>query len=156
MPSSASRLPNLPFPPAPDAPAVVLDTNTVLDWLVFEDTSVAAVVAAIEGGQLRWLACGEMRDELVRTLAYRSLARWNPDSERTLSIFDRYVEPVAQPSPAPLNLRCSDPDDQVFIDLALEHRARWLLTHDRALLRLAKRARIRGLCITQARHWPRA
>jgi predicted nucleic acid-binding protein len=145
----------LPFPPAPDAPAVVLDTNTVLDWLVFEDASVAGVVAAIEGGQLRWLACDAMRDELVRTLTYRSLARWEPDSERTLSTFDRYVELVGQPWPAPLNPRCSDPDDQVFIDLALEHQARWLLTHDRALLRLAKRARIRGVCITQARHWPR-
>jgi predicted nucleic acid-binding protein len=146
----------LTFSPERSAPAVVLDTNTVLDWLVFDDTSVTAVVAAIEGGRLRWLACGAMRDELVRTLAYRSLARWKPDSERALSIFDRYVEPVAQPSPAPLNLRCSDPDDQVFIDLALAHQARWLLTHDRALLRLAKRARMRGICITQARHWPGA
>lgn len=132
---------------------MVLDTNTVLDWLVFGDASVAAVVAAIEGGQLRWLACGAMRDELARTLIYRSLAQWKPSSERALSTFDRYAKPLAQPSPAPLDLRCSDPDDQVFIDLALEHQARWLLTHDRALLRLAKRARSHGICITQARNW---
>ena len=134
----------------------MLDTNTVLDWLVFRDPGVAALVAAIEKGQLRWLACGAMRDELVRTLDYRSLARWKPDSERTLSTFDRYAKRLAQPSPAPLNLRCSDPDDQVFIDLALEHQAQWLLTHDRALLRLARRARSHGVCITQARHWSTA
>jgi uncharacterized protein len=146
----------LTYPTEPSAPAVVLDTNTVLDWLVFEDPGVTAVVAAIESGQLRWLACGAMRDELARTLLYRSLASWKPDSERTLSIFDRNAILVTKPSPAPLNLRCSDPDDQVFIDLALQHQARWLLTHDRALLRLAKRARLHSLCITQARHWPAA
>ena len=94
-----------------------------------------------------------MRDELARTLGYRNLAKWNPDSEHTLASFDRYTMRLDGPPPAPVNLRCSDPDDQVFIDLALAHRAPWLLTHDRALLRLAKRARLHGVCITQARHW---
>jgi predicted nucleic acid-binding protein len=41
-------------------------------------------------------------------------------------------------------LRCRDADDQVFIDLALVHRARWLLTRDKALLALARRARPLG------------
>jgi len=132
---------------------VVLDTNTVLDWLVFQDPGVAAVATAIQGGNLRWLACAAMRDELARTLGYRSLARWKPDSERTLAMFDRYTTLLPPPPPAPLNLRCSDPDDQVFLDLSLAHKACWLLSHDRALLRLARRARTQGLCITQARHW---
>jgi uncharacterized protein len=131
----------------------VLDTNTVLDWLVFEDPGIAAMGAALQSGHLRWLACGAMREELARTLAYRSLARWNPDSERTLATFDRYAEIWPTPPPAPLNLRCSDPDDQVFLDLALAHHAHWLLSHDRALLRLARRARAHGVCITQPRHW---
>lgn len=132
---------------------MVLDTNTVLDWMVFEDAGVAAVAAAIRDGQLRWIACLPMRNELDRTLQYRSLAKWNPDSERVLSCFDRYahLHPVA--AVAPLNLRCSDPDDQVFLDLALGIGARWLLTHDRALLRLARRARAHGLVITQPRCW---
>ena len=153
-PTSASRLPNLPFSPEPSAPGVVLDTNTLLDWLVFEDSGVAAVASAVQGGALRWLACAAMRDELARTLGYRSLKKWNPDSERTLAVFDHHTILLPTPPPASLNLRCSDPDDQVFIDLAVEHRASWLLTHDRALLRLSKRARSHGVCITQARHWP--
>lgn len=139
--------------PAAPAPSVVLDTNTVLDWLVFEDPRVAAVAAAITGGRLRWLACAAMRMELARTLGYRNLVRWKPDSERTLSIFDRCAVLLPAPPAAPLNARCSDPDDQVFLDLALAHRAPWLLTHDRALLKLARRARMHGVCITQARHW---
>jgi len=132
---------------------VVLDTNTVLDWLVFGDNGMAAVAAAVQGGGLRWLACGRMRDELSRTLAYPALAKWKPDSERTLKTFDLHATSLPAPAPAPLHLRCSDPDDQVFLDLALEQGATWLLTHDRALLRLARRARAQGLQITQPRHW---
>lgn len=144
--------PSAPLSPALP-PSVVLDTNTVLDWLVFRNPAVEAAAAAIGSGTLRWLACSEMRDELARTLKYRCLAKWNPDSEHTLATFDRHATLLPRPCAAPQNLRCSDPDDQVFLDLGLEHRARWLLTHDRALLRLAKRARPYGVSIVQARHF---
>jgi uncharacterized protein len=132
---------------------VVLDTNTVLDWLVFRDAAAAPLCAALQAGALRWLACQAMREELARTLGYRSLARWKPDSERVLSCFDTFAELHPQPPPSPPALRCSDPDDQVFLDLALAHGAPWLLTHDRALLRLARRARALGLCITPPGRW---
>ena len=41
---------------------------------------------------------------------------------------------------APLTMRCTDEDDQKFIDLALAARAVALLSADRAVLRLARRA----------------
>ena len=44
-------------------------------------------------------------------------------------------------------LRCSDADDQMFIDLALAAGAQWLFTRDRALLRLARRASERGVVV---------
>lgn len=133
--------------------AVVLDTNTVLDWLVFHEPAVAALAAAVEQGQVQWLACQAMRDELARTLGYRTLAKWKPDSERVLASFDQHAQLHAAPPPAPLPLRCSDPDDQVFLELALAHRATWLLTHDRALLKLARRARPLGLAILRPQAW---
>jgi predicted nucleic acid-binding protein len=132
---------------------VVLDTNTVLDWLVFKDAGVAAVVAAVEAGQLRWLACPAMRQELTRTLGYRSLASWQPDSEHVLSTFDAWAGMRPEPPPAALPLRCSDPDDQVFLDLALATGARWLISHDKALLRLARRVRPLGLLIVTPKGW---
>ena len=133
---------------------MVLDTNTVLDWLVFHDAGMVPVSAALEDGGLRWLACTAMREELARTLAYRSLAKWSPDSERTLATFDHHAHLLPIPPSAPQHLRCTDPDDQVFLDLALAQGARWLLTHDRALLRLAKRSRPSGLVITAPKNWP--
>lgn len=130
-----------------EAPAAVLDTNTVLDWLVFADPGVAALAAAVSTGRVCWLACPRMRDELERTLAYPQLQKWSPDTVMVLSQFDAHVRMVPAPPSAPLILRCSDSDDQVFVDLAVHSHARWLVTRDRALLRLARRCRPLGLHI---------
>ena len=52
-----------------------------------------------------------------------------------------------------LRMRCTDPDDQTFIDLALSRGAQWLLSRDRAVLKLAKRARVLGLHILTPAAW---
>lgn len=133
---------------------VVLDTNVVLDWLVFNDSRLAALGRTIEDGNLRWQACPRMRAELERTLAYPALARWKPDSERTLTLFDRLSQLQHDPPPRLAGpLLCSDPDDQVFIELSLATNAAWLFTRDRALLKLARRAAGRGLRIAPPESW---
>jgi uncharacterized protein len=136
------------------APLLVLDTNAVLDAWLFKDPGAQALVAAIETGQAQWLACAAMRDELARAAQFRSLAGWKPDSVHLLTCFDRWTQlcPAPLASEAP-RLRCTDPDDQVFIDLALQTQAQWLVTHDRALLKLAKRARLLGLVVTTPALW---
>jgi predicted nucleic acid-binding protein len=60
-------------------------------------------------------------------------------------------EMVAEPPRGPL--KCKDPDDQVFIDLALHLNAQWLFTKDAALLKLAKRARLRGTQVLSLQQW---
>lgn len=136
---------------ATEPPAAVIDTNVLLDWLVFRDPRVAPLARALEARALRWLASPEMRDELAHMLTHASLVRWQPDCQRALAVFDALT--VASPSPAPSRLHCSDPDDQCFIDLALGQRARWLITHDRALLRLARRARASGVEVLTPMLW---
>ena len=135
-------------------PALVLDTNAALDWLVFGDAGMRAVAQAIEAGAVRWLASPRMRQELLRTLAYPALAKWKPDGERTLTTFDRWAamqtEPIASTSGP---LVCTDADDQVFIDLAVQQRARWLVSHDRALLKLSRHAAPLGVRIVRPRDW---
>lgn len=137
-------------------PIVVLDTNIVLDWLLFEDASVATLACAVEAGQLRWIATASMRLEAERVLTRAAFARWRPDIARCLARWDSAAETLADPEPAPASLRCTDPDDQKFVDLAVAHRAQWLITRDRALLRLARRGRERGLTIRPAAGWPDA
>jgi uncharacterized protein len=137
----------------PVAPALVLDTNAVLDWLLFAHPAMAPWAAAIQQRRLRWLVCPRLRAELAATLRKPSLQRWNPDSEHILTVLDSWAilspQPVVPPAEA---LRCTDPDDQVFIDMALATRARWLVTRDRALLKLARRAAARGLTIVPPEH----
>ena len=135
-------------------PGVVLDTNVVLDWLIFENANVALLSAAVMSGHVRWLACQRMREELLRALSYPALARWNPDSERTLTFFDRWA--VVQTTPPRTThgpLVCSDPDDQVFMDLSLATGALWLLTHDKALLKLRRAAKLQGVSVLQPALW---
>lgn len=136
------------------APKVVLDTNVVLDWLVFRDARTAGLAVALASGRLPWLACPRMREEVHRVLGYPALERWRVDPARVLASFDHHATPCGEPprlaQPA---LICSDHDDQVFLDLAVAHQARWLLTHDRALLKLARAARRHGVEITRPTDW---
>jgi uncharacterized protein len=132
-------------------PAAVLDTNVVLDWLVFGDAGVAPLAQAILSGRLRWLATAAMRDELARMLVHQSLAQWSPNAELALAAFDQHsvhcgLAPVSR-------LHCSDIDDQGFIDLALAQQARWLITHDRALRKLARRAGKIGVAVVTPELW---
>jgi putative PIN family toxin of toxin-antitoxin system len=134
-----------------DAPAVVLDTNAVLDWLVFRDARMGPLAQAIEAGRLRWLGSLRMRDELAHVLGRAMFEPWPHDPEQVLTFFSSLVQTCAEP-PA-CALICRDEDDQVFIDLALAQRASWLFTRDKALLRLARQARLRGTIICPPEAW---
>ncbi len=135
-------------------PKIVLDTNATLDWLVFKAPSAQALGNAVASGQLSWLACDAMRQEFAHIVSHPRLARWQPDVVGSLQAFDMLAHLVPRPACAPgTRLTCRDPDDQVFIDLALAHHARWLVTHDRALLSLARRARPRGVAVLRPADW---
>jgi predicted nucleic acid-binding protein len=137
-----------------DPPRAVLDTNVVLDWLVFANPAVAPITQAVESGRLRWVATAEMRAELAEVLR-RGLPR-NPtlNTDRIWSTWSAcaHIEDIPPPAGLAAPLRCTDPDDQKFIDFAL-HRADWLFTRDRAVLRLARRALPRGLSILTPEAW---
>lgn len=119
---------------------VVLDTNIALDLLVFDDAACAPLAAALARGELRWLATGPMRGEFARVLGYAPvaarLARRALGAAAVLAAFDALAVPAPVADPAPC--RCSDPDDQMFIDLAVAHGA-LLLSKDLAVLSLAGR-----------------
>jgi putative PIN family toxin of toxin-antitoxin system len=119
---------------------VVLDTNVALDLLVFADEAAARLRAGLEEGVLRWLATTPMRDELERVLAYPKLAArlqfHGRAAARVLQDFDASANLVEVPARA--GMRCGDPDDQKFIDLAVAHRC-LLLSKDREVLKMRSR-----------------
>ena len=123
---------------------LVLDTNIVLDTLVFLDPRTHALHAALFDEpvmpDLLWLATAPMREELARVLAYphiaARLAFHGLQAGQVLSQVDARVRivPVASKAPA----TCKDPDDQKFIDLAVSHGAS-LLSKDKAVLCMRRR-----------------
>jgi putative PIN family toxin of toxin-antitoxin system len=146
----------MPADTAPLRPALVLDTNVVLDWLVFRDPMTAALTRAITTAQLEWVATAAMGAELEHVLTYSKNLANLVNVEAVMAEWSRWARTVAAIPPGLAAVpRCSDPDDQMFIDLALQTGARALLTRDRALLKLARKARPLGLQISTPRDWVR-
>ncbi|MFM2057711.1 MAG: hypothetical protein RLY71_2096 [Pseudomonadota bacterium] len=134
---------------------IVLDTNVLLDWLVFRNSVTTTLQAELDAGRLRWSVTAPMLQELGYVLTPALLARWQVDPEAPWQTVRRYAHEVEAPAPLgpDQRLRCSDRDDQIFIDLALTRRCRWLLTRDRALLKLARRAGLQGVTVLTPEAW---
>ena len=79
-------------------------------------------------------------------------ARYAPDLVFIESQVNRWARRVDPMEPSP-RLVCRDPDDQKFIDLALARQTPWLVSRDKALLTLARRALPRGVCILKPEGW---
>jgi predicted nucleic acid-binding protein len=135
-------------------PAVVLDTNVVLDWLVFRNPRCEPLVQAIESRQLRWLVTESMRNELAHVLGRGVVDAWAPDADHLWESWRTLSETVIQPALTgdALRLRCTDSDDQKFVDLALSS-AQWLISRDRAVLKLGRRAQRLGVRVSTPENW---
>jgi putative PIN family toxin of toxin-antitoxin system len=130
---------------------IVLDTNIVLDLLVFDDPATQPLKDALAVRRVQWIATQAMRDELARVLAYSKivpcLARHKLSASDVLALFDRQVQLVDAAPKA--TITCKDADDQKFIDLAVAHRAT-LLSKDQAVLCMAKRLSVLGIRVRSA------
>lgn len=135
----------------------MIDTNVVLDLLHFDDAIARPLRRALEAGRVRCAVSPATLDELQRVLAY---AEFGLDAARQAGLFARYhalsetaqtvegctglphqgtsihqgLKPVWNRMP-----RCSDPDDQKFIELAAAVSAQGLVSKDRAVLKLRRR-----------------
>lgn len=138
---------------------LVLDTNIVLDWLVFRDASLAGLQSPLDAGRVELITHAPAIDELRRVLTYAHL-KLAPDRQQ--QILEQYLSqtrPGALPEGFDLdNLKlpatfphCSDRDDQHFLALAYHERADALVSKDRAVLKLRKRARKFGVTILDPR-----
>lgn len=131
---------------------IVLDTQVVMDWLVFKEPSIQPLVSCIEAKELRWIGVPAMKAELLHVLGRGIAASFAPDLGLIEEKFTQLCELRQQPAPA-VHLRCRDSDDQVFIDLAVAEGARWLVSRDRAVLALRKRASRAALEIVSPQAW---
>jgi putative PIN family toxin of toxin-antitoxin system len=152
----------MPASPAARALRVVLDSNVWIDILVFDDPHTRPIRAALERGALEALIDARCLAELTYVLDYPQFARREIDKTTALATVARLAH-LVEPAPAstatatataaeearPLP-KCKDRDDQKFLELAHAVKADWLVSKDRAVLKLARRiARDFGFQIAQ-------
>ena len=134
---------------------VVLDTNVWIDWLLFNDASAAPLKAAQRDGSIRIAIDEACLGELDAVLAYPEFRIDEAQRNAYLAQVHRctvrhFGTSNARPAILPL---CTDPDDQKFLALAHAAPADWLLTRDKALLRLDRRLQKLGMRVGSPRQW---
>lgn len=133
----------------------ILDTNVVIDWLMFDHPFMDPLRERVADGRVIVLTHPPAIDEFERVLGYRQLKLTR---ERQTELFSRYLastQLLSLPVGASLkNLmmpggfpRCRDRDDEHFVALAYHQRADALISRDNAVLGLAKRAEKFGVTI---------
>ena len=126
----------------------VLDTNVVLDWLVFDDSLLKILHLAVRESRVIIVTHPSAIEELRRVLDYPQLAL-DPSLKRT--VLQTYESHTSQPSsaqPQPLERadlpkgfpRCRDADDDHFLALAYRSGADALISRDNAVLALKRRS----------------
>jgi hypothetical protein len=135
---------------------LVIDSQSLFDWMVFRNPACASWAATLSGQSWEWIFTSEMKTEFDFVAAKGFGERWPVDAEAIASTWIRHGRAVETPPPpgAAARLHCSDPDDQKFIDLAIAARAHTLVTRDKALLRLARKALERhGVRVCRPETW---
>lgn len=124
---------------------VVLDTNVLLSLFVFADSRYAPLRGRLESGAWRALTDPRCLHEFQRVLAY---PMFSLDAAAQVAAFEAYCrlsETVAAAAVPVVLPECKDPDDQKFLEVARDGSARWLVTSDKALLKLARRKKLAHL-----------
>lgn len=117
-------------------PFVVLDTNVVLDWLVYQDKRVAPLIDALHAGRMRLASDEACLLELIEVLSREKIRASTEQRHNALATYRRMAHMTEAATP-PGNLpQCRDPDDQKFIALAVRCGARALVSRDKELLRM--------------------
>ena len=136
------------------APAVVLDTNVLLEAWVFKNPDATLILGAVSAHKLLWLTSCEMREEFIHVLSRGLGPRWPADWQILQERWESHAtECPAAPNRPAHSPRCTDQNDQKFIDFALEQRAQWLISRDRAVLKLGPRCARLGLTVIDPPRW---
>jgi uncharacterized protein len=127
------------------APRAVIDTNVLLDIVVFDDPHTRPLRAAIDARALHCLRSAATDAEFAEVLARPRFALGAERRAAALAWWHASSTAVGRVFAAPWS--CTDPLDQKFLDLAASAPAQLLVTKDKALLKLARRTRRDTLAI---------
>jgi uncharacterized protein len=118
----------------------VIDTNVLVSALVFKDSRHIPLREAWEAKRVTPLLSIATYRELKHVLCYRMFALEDDQIQAAIERIGPYIEWIAIDEAQTATLpKCSDRDDQKFLDVALCGRADALVTYDKALLKMRRR-----------------
>ena len=127
-------------------PSIILDTNVCLDLFVFEDRHCIELKEIIKKGIVKAVTRDDCKNEWLRVLTYSSLSLNESIRQKCISEYNKVILcrefPQKNYSILPI---CSDSDDQKFLELAYDAHAKFLVTKDKALLKLSKKTKMANL-----------
>ncbi|HEY4144886.1 MAG TPA: putative toxin-antitoxin system toxin component, PIN family [Pinirhizobacter sp.] len=119
---------------------VVLDTNVCLDLFFFRDPRCQVLAQALAEGRVQAVSRADCHAEWLRVLTYPDLPITDAGRQQAMAAYDgRLSFPALEDKAGTALPRCRDPDDQMFLEVALAAGASALVTKDNELLRLASR-----------------
>ena len=130
-------------------PRLVLDTNVILDLLVFKDPSAKPIRLLLDAKLVDAVRTEESMLELIDVIQRPAFKLSREEQEVILQAWEsstRLLENAVMES-APFT--CRDLDDQVFINMAYSLRPALLLSKDLRVLELHRTAMRYGIEITQ-------
>lgn len=127
---------------------LILDTNILLDILVFDDQRAHPLRAALSNQELDALVTEKTLDEFIDVIGR---PQFGLDKEKQIEIllqWKSWSRLVKQTDLQVAPWKCKDRDDQVFINLAFSFKPSTLISKDKLVLKLAKRAIKEDVLIT--------
>ena len=104
---------------------IVLDTNVLVSGLLSSRGPPAAIFDAVYAGHLRLCFDGRILAEYREVLARKKLALDKAYVENLIARFEARGRLVPVP---PIRVNLPDPDDNIFVEVAIASRADYLIT----------------------------
>ena len=129
-------------------PVVVLDTNILLDVLVFDDSRAHPLRAALMAGNIDAVATERTLSEFLDVIGRDQFSLSQERQHEIMSQWRSWARLINDQVLDAAPWKCKDRDDQVFINLAYTLKPAILISKDKMVLKIAKRAQKDGVVIT--------
>jgi predicted nucleic acid-binding protein len=130
-------------------PRLILDTNVILDLLVFKDPSAEPIRLLLDTNQVDAVRTPASMAELIDVIGRPTFKLSPEEQEIILQKWESSTRLLENTSIERAPFTCRDPDDQVFLDMAYSLRPALLLSKDLRVLELRASAKRHGIEISK-------
>lgn len=123
----------------------VFDTNIILDFLVYRNSSLQPLYAEIKAGRITSLASEATLYELADVLSRAQFKLTAEEVTERLSEW-RSVSEITE-ADQESSAVCRDSDDQKFLNLAFTQKADFLVSRDKLVLKCRGKCRTLGITV---------